>query len=137
LEWVGGFTGTLALGLNTITSISGMSLPPGATAIGAQVSHANLPAGTTILEIVGTTAYLSANATAAAAGASIAFLDFLPATGVEVRSPYVNGSRKVEGATKDYTKLFDGFRERIRFPAASPPGATAAVSMDAYMRRAA
>jgi hypothetical protein len=124
-DWVGGFTGNLSAGTNTILSVSGLSLPVGATAKGAQVSHANLPAGTFIVDIVGTTIYLSANATGTLVGATIAFLDFILPAGMEWREGFAARQLQQEGATKDYTRLFDGFRERARFGAA--PGATSFV----------
>jgi hypothetical protein len=124
-DWTGGFTGNFSSGTNTILSASGLSLPAGATAKGAQVSHANLPAGTTITDIVGTTVYLSANATGTVVGAQIGFLDFILPTGMEWREGFTSGALKQEGSTKDYTRQFDGFRERARF--AATPGATAFV----------
>lgn len=50
----------------TVASASGL-------AVGQQVNSANIPAGTTILNIVGTTLTLSANATATASGTSATF----------------------------------------------------------------
>jgi hypothetical protein len=138
LDWVGGFTATTTGGANPLTSVSpavntwgGSIMPINSTYFGAQISGAGIPAGTTLgsAEVSNTVLRLSANATASGTGVAIAFTDFILPVGYETVDVYVNRSIQQEGATKDYTRLFDGFRETIRFAVA--PGATAWVRIDA------
>jgi hypothetical protein len=126
-DFVGGFTANTTNGSTAITSVAGLSYPT--SAIGARVSGAGIPANTTIVGVSGTTIYLSAAATATATGVSISFLDFILPVGLEAKAVLSAGALKQEGSTKDYTRLFDGFRETIRFAVA--PGATAWVQLQA------
>lgn len=126
-DFVGGFTANTTSGSTAITSVAGLSYPT--SAIGARVSGAGIPENTTIVGVSGTTIYLSAAATATATGVSVSFLDFILPVGLEAKAVLSAGALKQEGSTKDYTRLFDGFRETIRFAVA--PGATAWVQVQA------
>jgi hypothetical protein len=97
--------------------------------IGARISGSGIPTNTTITAVSGTTIYISAPATATATGVSISFLDFRVPTGLETEVVTSAGSIRREGATSDFTRLFDGFVETIRF--ATAPGATAWVQIQA------
>jgi hypothetical protein len=126
-EYVGGFTATTVNGSAIMTSASGLSYA--STAVGAVVTGSGIPANTFVTEVSGTTVYLSAACTASAAGVQISFTDFILPTGYEATEVMAAGLLKQEGATKDWTRLFDGFREKIRFAAA--PGYTAWVHINA------
>lgn len=126
-DYVGGFTATTAVGSALLTSVAGLSIPPTATVRGAQVTGTGIPAGTTILDIQGTTIQLSAACTAAGSGVSVSFTDFILPTGYEAKSANAARAIQYEGALADWTRRFDGFREGERFIAA--PGATAKVQL--------
>ena len=81
------------------------------------------------MAVSGTTIYLSAPATATATGVSISFLDFELPVGMEAKTVLSAGALRREGSTQDYTRLYDGFIETIRFAVA--PGATAWVQIQA------
>lgn len=126
-DYVGGFTATTAVGSTAITSAAGLTYPT--SYIGARITGTGIPANTTILGVSGTTIYISAPATAAGTGVSMTFLDFILPIGMEAKAVMSAGLLRQEGATKDYTRLFDGFAETIRFAVA--PGATAWVQVQA------
>jgi hypothetical protein len=126
-DYVGGFTGNTTSGSTAIASVSTITYP--GSYIGARISGSGIPANTTIVAVSGTTLYISAAATATATGVSITFLDFALPAGMETKSVMSAGSVKQEGSTKDYTRLYDGFIETIRFGAA--PGVTAWVQIAA------
>jgi hypothetical protein len=126
-DYVGGFTASTTNGSTAITSVAGLTYP--ASYIGARISGSGIPANTTIVAVSGTTIYLSAAATATATGVSISFLDFTLPVGMEAKAVMSAGALKQEGATKDFTRLYDGFIETIRFGVA--PGATAWVQIQA------
>ena len=126
-DFVGGFTATTTLTSTSITSVANLTYPT--SYIGARISGSGIPANTYITGVSGTTIYISAPATATASGVSITFLDFNLPIGMEARLVLTAGVLKQEGATKDYTRLFDGFIETIRF--ATAPGATAWVQIQA------
>ena len=126
-DYVGGFTASTTNGSTAITSVANLTYP--ASYIGARISGSGIPANTTIVSVSGTTIYLSAPATATATGVSISFLDFELPVGMETKAVSVAGSLKQEGSTKDYTRLYDGFIETVRFAVA--PGATAWVQIQA------
>lgn len=134
LEWVGGFTGDVTINSTQIANVAGLSIPPNSTIVGALVENASFTGGSgTLVDPTSATVLgLSVAATSTLTARIIPFRDFILPAGMEAKAVYANGVRKVEGATKDYTRLFDGFRERIRFGAS--PGQTAAVSMDAIRR---
>jgi hypothetical protein len=126
-DFVGGFTANTTSGSTAITSVAGLTYPT--SIIGARVSGAGIPANTTIVGVSGTTIYLSAAATATATGVSVSFLDFNLPVGLEAKAVLSAGALRQEGSTKDYTRLFNGFLETIRFAVA--PGATAWVQLQA------
>lgn len=126
-DFVGGFTANTSNGSAAITSVAGLTYP--GSLIGARVSGSGIPANTRIVGVSGTTIYLSATATATATGVSVSFLDFNLPVGLEAKAVLVGGALKQEGSTKDFTRLFDGFLETIRFGTA--PGATAWVQIQA------
>jgi hypothetical protein len=135
-DWVGGFTATVSNNTNTLNSVSpaaiaGTMYPYGSTIIGAQLTGATLPAGTTVQTVpITTSIYTSAPiTTGGGTGIAFAFTDFILPVGYEAKSVYVNGVKKQEGSTKDWTRLYDGFRETIRFAVA--PGSTAWVQIKA------
>jgi hypothetical protein len=100
-----------------------------ASYIGARISGSGIPSNTTIVAVSGTTIYLSAAATATATGVSVSFLDFRLPVGMEAKAVMSAGALRQEGATKDFTRLHDGFIETVRFGVA--PGATAWVQIQA------
>jgi hypothetical protein len=120
-EFVGGFTATTVNGNVAITSVANLSYPQ--SFIGARVSGAGIPANTTIVGVSGTTIFLSAAATASASNVSISFLDFNLPAGFDPTDVKIAGVTMREGATRDYIKLYDGFKQTIRFAVA--PSATA------------
>ena len=126
-DFVGGFTANTTNGSAAISSVAGLTYPT--SLIGARVSGAGIPANTQIVGVSGTTIYLSAPATATATGVSVSFLDFNLPVGMEAKAVICAGALKQEGSTKDFTRLFDGFREAIRFAVA--PGSTAWVQIQA------
>ena len=126
-DFVGGFTANTTNGSTAIASVASLTYPT--SYIGAPISGAGIPANTTTTAVSGTTIYLSAAATATATGVSISFLDFVLPVGMEAKSVLSAGALRQEGSTKDYTRLFNGFAETIRFAVA--PGATAWVQIQA------
>jgi len=126
-DYVGGFTATTASGSTAITSVASLTYP--VSPVGARVTGAGIPADTFVAALVGTTAYLTKAATASASAVQISFTDFILPPGMEARSVLSGGANRVEGATKDFTRLFDGFKETIRFGTA--PGFAAAIQIQA------
>lgn len=126
-DYVGGFTANTTNGSTSITNVAGLSYPT--SHIGAQVTGTGIPAGTVITAVSGTTAYLSKAATATGTTVQISFTDFILPVGYEAKAVMSAGALKQEGATKDYTRLFDGFKETLRFGAA--PGYTTWVQIQA------
>lgn len=120
-EFVGGFTATTVNGNVAITSVANLSYPQ--SFIGARVSGSGIPANTTIVGVSGTTIFLSAAATASASNVSISFLDFNLPAGFDPTDVKIAGVTMREGATRDYIKLYDGFKQTVRFAVA--PSATA------------
>jgi hypothetical protein len=131
LDFTGGFTASTTNGGTALTSVAGWTYPSQTNPRGEVATGSGIPASTSITDVVGTTAYLSAPATAGASGVQIALTDFALPVGYEAIDVFAAGSLKVEGATNDYTRLFDGFRETIRFPAGAPPGYSAKVHINA------
>lgn len=124
-DYVGGFTATTTSGSTAVSSVAGLSLP--GSAVGAQVTGAGIPAGSVVDSVVSTTLYLSKAATANASAVQISFTDFALPVGYTAQSVTINGAAKTEGTTKDFIRMFDGFRETIRFSVA--PGHTSAVQI--------
>ena len=126
-DFVGGFTASTTNGSTAITSVANLTYPT--SYIGARISGSGIPANTTITGVSGTTIYISAPATATATGVTVSFLDFILPVGMEARVVMSAGLIRREGSTADYARLYDGFRETIRF--ATAPGNTAWVQIQA------
>ena len=126
-DYVGGFTASTTTGSTAITSVANLTYP--VSPVGARISGTGIPTNATIVAVVGTTMYISAAATATATGVSISFLDFKLSVGFEAETVATAGAIRREGSTADFTRLFDGFLEAIRFAVA--PGVTAWVQIQA------
>ena len=97
-------------------SVAGLTYPT--SYIGARVTGSGIPADTVVAGVSGTTIYLSAAATATATGVQISFADYVLPVGYEAKAVSAAGALKQEGSTKDWTRLFDGFKETVRFGSA-------------------
>ena len=128
-DFTAGFTCTTVNGNTAITSVASLAYPAQGTLRGATVTGSGIPASTTIVDIVGTTIYLSKACTASASSVQVSFLDFILPIGYETRVVSTAGATKQEGATKDWTRSFDGFREKVTFGTA--PGYSAFVEIEA------
>ena len=126
-DYIGGFTASTTTGSTAITSVANLTYP--VSPVGARISGTGIPTNSTIVAVVGTTMYISAAATATATGVSISFLDFELPVGFEAETVATAGAIRREGVTADFTRLFDGFVETIRFAVA--PGATTWVQIQA------
>ena len=112
-DYVGGFTATTVTGNTAITSVAGLTYPT--SYIGARVSGSGIPANTTVVAVSGTTIYLSAAATASASNVQISFVDYALPVGYEAKEVSLAGAAQREGSTSQFVRLFDGFKETIRF----------------------
>ena len=119
-DYVGGFTGNITTGSTAIASVTNLTYPT--SYIGARISGTGIPVNAFITGVSGTTIYISAPASATTTGVSISFLDFILPVGQEAKAVMSAGTIRREGSTADYTRLYDGFKETIRF--ATAPGAT-------------
>lgn len=128
-DFTAGFTATTVIGNSAVTAVAGLSYPAQASIIGATVTGTGIPANTVVVAVSGTTIYLSKVATAAGTLVQISFLDFILPIGYETRVVSTAGATKQEGATKDWTRSFDGFREKVTFGTA--PGYNAFVEIQA------
>lgn len=128
-DYVGGFTANTTSGSSGLASVANLTYPLTTTIVGAVVTGSGIPAGASVAGISGTNIHLSAAATATATGVQVNFTDFVLPPGYEAEIVMVAGAVKREGATQDFTRLFDGFRETIRFAVA--PGNTAWVQIQA------
>lgn len=126
-DYVGGFTATTVLNSTAITSVAGVSYP--VSYIGARVTGTGIPTDTFVSAVSGTTIYLSKLATAAGTAVQIAFTDFILPVGYTAKMVSINGSEKQESSTKDWTRLYDGFKETIRMGVA--PSVTAWIQIQA------
>jgi hypothetical protein len=126
-DYVGGFTATTVTGNTAITSVASLTYP--VSYIGARVSGSGIPADTFVAAVVGTTVYLTKAATASASAVAISFSDFILPTGMEAKEVSLAGVAQREGATAQFTRLFDGFKETIRFGTA--PSNTALIQIQA------
>jgi hypothetical protein len=126
-DYVGGFTANTTSGTTSIASAAGITYP--VSYIGARVTGTGIPTDTFILGINGTTLYLSKAATATGTAVQLSFTDFILPVGYEAKVVLSAGLVKTEGTTKDYVRLFDGFKETIRFGTA--PGYNTAVQIQA------
>jgi hypothetical protein len=113
LDWDGSFTATTTLNSALLTSVANLTIPPGASLRNVRVSGAGIPASTTILGFSGTTIQLSAPCTAAASGVTVTMQDVVLPTGIEAEAFSIVGAKAREGASKTYTRSFDGFREML------------------------
>lgn len=126
-DYVGGFTASTTVTSTAITSVAGITYPT--AYIGARVTGTGIPANTTIVAVSGTTIYLSAAATVTATGVAISFQDFILPVGLEAKEVSLAGVAQREGSTAQFTRLFDGFKETIRFGTA--PSNTALIQIQA------
>jgi hypothetical protein len=126
-DYVGGFTANTTTGSTAITSAANITYP--VTYIGARVSATGIPADTFVVAISGTTIYLTKAATSTASAVQISFNDFILPVGYEARDVLLAGVSQREGTTQAFTRLFDGFKETIRFTTA--PSNTALVQIKA------
>ena len=96
--------------------------------IGMGVTGTGIPAGTTLINIVGTAYTMSANATVTNAGSvAIAQSSFTLQQGYTTKAVYSAGALKRLGSTKDYLTASDGFRETVNF--GTSPGSAVWVSV--------
>lgn len=121
-----GFTATTTNASNQLTLVASVV---GTPYLGMGITGTGIPAGTTITGINGTTYTLSANATAAGTAVTMGQTDFTLPVGYVAKDVLSVGARKREGTTKDWVRLFDGFRETVRF--AVSPGSAAWVQINA------
>jgi len=126
-DYVGGFTANTTNGNTAILSVANLTYPT--SFIGARVSGSGIPTNATIVAVSGTTIYLSAAATATATGVAISFADFILPVGMEAKEVSLAGEAQREGASAQYTRLYDGFKETIRF--GTPPSNTALIQIQA------
>ena len=128
-DYSGGFTATTVNGNTAITSVASLTYPAQGSLIGATVTGTGIPASTVIVAISGTTIYLSNKCTASNSAVQIALSDFILPVGYETRAVLSAGAVKQEGSTKDWTRSFDSFREKVTFGTA--PGYSAFVEIQA------
>lgn len=128
-DYSGGFTATTVNGNTAITSVASLTYPAQGSLYGATVTGTGIPASTVIVAISGTTIYLSKACTAGNSAVQIALSDFILPVGYETRAVLAAGALKKEGATSDWTRTFDGFREKVTFGTA--PGYSAFVEIQA------
>ncbi len=120
------FTATTTTGSLSLTSVASVV---GTPYVGMKITGTGIPTNCTLAGINGTTYYLSAAATANGSTIAMGQADFTLPVGYTARAVYAAGSQKREGATKDYTRLHDGFRETLRF--GTSPGAASWVQIHA------
>jgi hypothetical protein len=106
------FTGTTANASNSLTAVS---VTTGAPYVGMGITGTGIPAGTTITAINGNVYTLSAAATAAGTAVVMGQASFNLPKGYTAKAVYAAEARKREGATKTWTRAFDGFVETINF----------------------
>jgi hypothetical protein len=117
-DYFGGFTATTTNGSTALTSVAASLYPSTTNLIGCAISGTGIPASTVITGISGTTIYMSKAATANGSTIQISTTDFNLPVGYTARAVMTAGTLKREGSTADYTKLFDGFKETIRYAVA-------------------
>jgi hypothetical protein len=121
-----GFTATTVNGSNVLTSVASIV---GTPYIGMGITGTGIPAATTVTGINGTTYYLSANATENGTAIAMGQSTFTLTPGWTATEVIAAGTSKREGSTKDWVRLYDGFRETVRF--AVSPGSAAWVNITA------
>ncbi len=112
-NYIGGFTGNISNGSYTILSVANISYP--IEYIGAIISGTGIPENTYIINVSGTTIYMSNAATATTNSLAISFRDFYLPIGYKARIVKLAGLVKQKGVTKDYITIYDGFRKKVRF----------------------
>ncbi len=112
VDYIAGFTGTTTLNSNVITSND----IPSYDIIDTIITGTNIPANTTIIAISGTSIYIS-NLATGAGSYNISFLEYKLPIGYTTKYMVKNGVYLTEGATKDYTRVSDEFREIIKLVA--------------------
>jgi hypothetical protein len=118
------FTSPTTSGSAALTASSIVGTPY----VGMGITGTGIPAGTTIIAISGTAYTMSANATATDAGAvAMGQCSFNLQKGYTAKAVYSAEALKREGATKTYTRAFDGFKETINF--GTSPGSAVWVSI--------
>lgn len=120
-----GFTANLTSGSASATSVSVTS---GTPYEGMTVTGTGIPAGTVIQRINGATYTLSQAASASGTAVAIGQASFVLPVGFTAQSVHSGGARKREGATKDWTRAWDGFRETVLF--GTSPGSAVSVQID-------
>jgi hypothetical protein len=120
------FTATTTTGALSLTSVASVV---GTPYVGMKITGTGIPTNCTLAGINGTTYTLSAAATANGSTIAVGQADFTLPVGYTARAVYAAGTQKREGATKDYTRLHDGFRETLRF--GTSPGAASWVQIHA------
>jgi hypothetical protein len=111
-----GFNATTTASSNSITAVA---VTTGTPYLGMGISGTGVPSGTTIVGISGTTYTLSSACTVAGTGVLLGQTTFSMPKGYTAKTLYAGELRKREGATKTWTRSFDGFVEYINF-AVSP-----------------
>jgi hypothetical protein len=125
-EFIGGFTATVTINSNALTSVANLNVPASVNLRGVTVTGTGIPASTVITDIVGTTIYLSKIATATNAGVNITFKDFPLPVGYEATRVTFDGTNRRE--TTAWSRSYDGFVEKETF--VTEPGVTAWVMID-------
>jgi len=120
------FTATTTAGSNVLTLVASVV---GTPTVGMGVTGAGIPVGATIRVINGANYTLSANATATATLVAIGQATFTLPAGYTAQAVLSAGARQREGATRQFTRQFDGFRETILFGTA--PGSAVWVQINA------
>jgi hypothetical protein len=113
-DYSGGFQCTTTLNSTALTNVVGWVYPPQVNPRGVPLVAAGIPAGAVVTDVVGSTVYISAPATATAANVSVTTTDQPLPTGYEARKVGKNGTGMQEGIGKGFTRVFDGFVERPR-----------------------
>jgi hypothetical protein len=118
------FTSPTTSGSAALTASSIVGTPY----VGMGITGTGIPAGTTIIKIVGTAYTMSANATVTNAGAvAIAQASYTLQQGYTTKAVYSAGALKRLGSTKDYLTASDGYRETVNF--GTSPGSAVWVSV--------
>ena len=118
------FSATTAVGSPSLTAVAATA---GTAYVGMGITGVGIPAGTTILSINGATYTLSAAATAAGTAVVMGQSSFSLPKGYKPWGVWAAEAKKREGATKTWTRSFDGFVETVNFGVS--PGANTWVSI--------
>jgi Concanavalin A-like lectin/glucanases superfamily len=115
-----GFTATTTNTSNQLTIVASVV---GTPYIGMGITGTGIPANTTISGINGATYMMSAAATATGTVIALGQSTFTLSAGWTTTEVLSAGNSKREGATKDFVRTYDGFKETIKF-AVAPGSAT-------------